>query len=56
MRMDKEKLHLGQILTYDGKRAVIDALTQSTIGLRVGGDYVVSGYEDLALLVSYVGA
>ena len=29
--MMKEKLHLGQVLTYDGRRAVVDALTQSCV-------------------------
>jgi hypothetical protein len=54
--MDKTKFHLGQILTYDGKKAIIDALTQSHIGLRIGGDYIVEDYDNLPMLVSHVGA
>ena len=54
--MDKTKFHLGQILIYDGKKAVIDALTQSHIGLRIGGDYIVEDYDNLPMLVSHVGA
>lgn len=50
--MDKTKFHLGQILTYDGKKAVIDALTQSHIALRIGGDYIVEDWENLPLLLS----
>lgn len=50
--MDKTKFHLGQILTYDGKKAVIDALTQSHIALRIGGDYIVEDWDRLPLLVS----
>lgn len=53
--MDKTKFHLGQVLTYDGKRAIVDALTQSSIGLRIGGDYIVEDYDNLPMLVSYVG-
>ena len=54
--MMKEKLHLGQVLTYDGRRAVVDALTQSSVGLLVGGSYEVVDWESLTLLVSHVGA
>lgn len=54
--MMKEKLHLGQVLTYDGRRAVVDALTQSCVGLMVGGVYEVVDWESLTLMVSNVGA
>ena len=54
--MMKEKLHLGQVLTYDGRRAVVDALTQSSVGLLIGGNYEVVDWESLTLLVSRVGA
>lgn len=52
----KEKLHLGQVLTYDGRRAVVDALTQSSVGLMVGGSYEVVDWESLTLMVSHVGS
>lgn len=51
--MMKENLHLGQVLTYDGRRAVVDALTQSSVGLIVGGSYEV---VDWAYLEAHVGA
>lgn len=54
--MMKEKLHLGQVLTYDGRRAVVDALTQSCVGLLIGGKYEVVDWDSLTLLVSHVGA
>lgn len=54
--MDKTKFHLGQVLTYDGQKAIVDALTQTMIGLRVGSRYVVEDYDNLPLLVSHVGA
>lgn len=53
--MEKNSFHLGQVLTYDGKKAVVDALTQSSIGLRVGKKYVIEKWENLPLLVSHVG-
>lgn len=53
--MEKERFHLGQKLVYDGKNAVVDALTQTAVGLCVGSRYEVVGWETLALLVSYVG-
>lgn len=46
---------MGQKLVYDGKNAVVDALTQTAVGLCVGSRYEVVGWETLALLVSYVG-
>lgn len=54
-KMEKERFHLGQKLVYDGKNAVVDALTQTAVGLCVGSRYEVVGWETLALLVSYVG-
>lgn len=54
--MDKSKFHLGQVLTYDGQKAVVDALTQTMIALRVGGQYIVEDWENIPLLVSHVGA
>lgn len=54
--MDKTKFHLGQVLTYDGQKAIVDALTQTMIGLRIGSRYVVEDYDNLPLLVSHVGA
>lgn len=52
MRMDKTKFHLGQEVTVGGERAVIDALTQSTVGLVLGDRYVIAGWEE----IGYVGA
>ncbi len=49
----KEKLHLGQVLTYDGRQAVVDALTQVCVGLLVGDRYEV---VDWAYLEGHVGA
>lgn len=47
--MEKEKLHLGEVVEYQGRNAVVDALTQSAIALRVdGGDYVVLSWESFA--------
>lgn len=54
--MDKTKFHLGQVLTYDGQKAIVDALTQSMIALRVGGQYIVEDWDNLPMLVSHVGA
>lgn len=54
--MDKTKFHLGQVLTYDGQKAIVDALTQSSIALLVGGSYIVENWDNLPLLVSHVGA
>lgn len=48
--------HLGQVLTYDGQEATVDALTQTMIALRVGGRYIVESYDNLPMLVSHVGA
>lgn len=48
--VQKETLHLGQRVLYGEKReeAVVDALTQTGLGLCVGdGKYVVTGYEDV---------
>lgn len=47
--MEKEKMHLGQEVEWRGKKAVVDALTQSAIALRIdGGDYVVIAWECFA--------
>lgn len=46
--MSKESLHLGQIIQYEGKDAVVDALTQSSVGLVVDGGYVIVSWESLA--------
>lgn len=46
----KETLHLGQTVRYGEKReeAVVDALTQTGLGLCVGDRaYVVASYEDV---------
>ena len=43
--MDKSKFHLGQIVRYNNKEAVIDALTQSSVGLIVEGNYEVVSWE-----------
>lgn len=46
----KEDLHLGQKVFYGEKmeEAVVDALTQTGLGLCVGdGKYVVAGYGDV---------
>lgn len=52
MIMDKTKFHLGQEVMVGGERAVIDALTQSSVGLIVADGYMVVGWEAL----SHVGA
>lgn len=55
--MYKEKLHLGQSVTYDGRRGIVDALTQSAVGLVFAeGGYAVVGWDNFTLLCSYVGA
>lgn len=45
----KESLHLGQKVCFGDNRqeAVIDALTQTSIGLVVGTGYIIGGYEDV---------
>lgn len=46
----KETLHLGQTVFYGEKmeRAVVDALTQTGIGLCVeDGRYVLTGYDEI---------
>lgn len=48
--VQKESLHLGQKVFYGEKReeAVVDALTQTGLGLCVGDRvYVVASYEDV---------
>lgn len=46
----KEILHLGQRVLFGDERveAVIDALTQTTVGLcTADGSYIIGGYEDV---------
>lgn len=48
--VQKESLHLGQKVLYGERReeAVVDALTQTGLGLCVGDrKYVVASYEDV---------
>lgn len=45
----KESLHLGQKVYFGENRveAVVDALTQTTIGLVVGAGYIIGDYKDV---------
>jgi len=48
--VQKELLHLGQKVSYGPKKeeAVVDALTQTGLGLCVGESrYVIARYEDI---------
>ena len=45
--MSKFELHLGQEVTYNGEKAMVDALLQNCVGLNVGGKVVLTSYDNI---------